>query len=629
MRIPDDKIEEVLSAVDIVDVVSDYVALKKRGANFFGLCPFHNEKTPSFSVNPERGIYKCFGCGKGGNVFSFIREIEKIDFVEAVQMVAERAGVALPTPSAAQYQESSAVDSIYHALRMAGRFFHTQLTTTDAGKPALKYLRERGFEDDTIRRFGLGYAPDSWDALMNHATKESVSTEYLDRAGLIIKREKGDGYYDRFRGRVMFPLLTQVGQVVGFTGRILDDDEKQAKYVNSPETQVYHKGRILYGLHFAKNDIRKAEEAYLVEGNTDVISLHQAGITNTVATSGTALTSTQVKLLGRYTDSVILLFDADQAGVAAMERSIDLLLQADMKVRTLRLPEGFDPDSFVRKKGRDSFLIYSDAHKTDFVSFKLSTAGYSGSETDPELLWEAIRSVLKSIALIPNAIRQEAYLRLVAGQTGMPDDKLRAELPALRPRQVRHSARRPTERTPTVDLEEKPGPSGAKEAIEPGEQTLIRLMLEHGEELIGFVLGHMGLEEFSEGVVRRTVQHLLDMYSEGDVEPARLLSNLDDPEVQEFAAGVMIDLEEPSKNWMSRHDIDVPQLHANAKRSATDAMTYLKLNRVTHAIEEMQHRLFKAQTDGSDLTALLEEMRSLQSLKKDIASRKYLKWSHS
>lgn len=627
MRIPDDKIEEIRSAVDIVDVVSDYVALKKRGANFFGLCPFHSEKTPSFSVNPERGIYKCFGCGKGGNVFSFLREIEKIDFIEAVRLLAERAGVTLPSPSSADAQASSVVDSIHHALRMAGRFYHQQLTETESGKRALEYLRERGFEDETIRHFGLGYAPDAWDALINHAEKESTSIEYLEMAGLVVKRDKGEGYYDRFRGRVMFPLLTQVGQVVGFTGRILDGDEKQAKYVNTPETRVYHKGRLLYGLHFAKNDIRKAEEAYLVEGNTDVISMHQCGVTNTVATSGTALTPTQVKLLGRYTDSVILLFDADLAGVSAMERSIDLLLEANMKVRTLRLPEGYDPDSFVRKKGRDGFLIFSDTHKTDFVAFKLSVAGYTGSETDPEKVWEAIQRVLKSVALIPNAVRQEGYLRLLAEQTGMPEDKLRSELSTLAGGRRRPSTRRrPAERSrqPVDEARE----TNVREDIGPREQTLVRLMLEHGEELIGFVLGHMGLEEFSEGVVRRTVEQLLEMYRNGDVNPARLLSNPDDPEVQEFAAGVLIDPVELSENWRSMHDIDVPRLYADAKRAASDAMTYLKLQRVNRAIEEMQQRLYRAQAEGEDVIGLLEEMKSLQVLRKDITARTYLTWTH-
>ncbi|MGA7304560.1 MAG: DNA primase [Rhodothermales bacterium] len=627
MRIPDDKIEEVRSAVDIVDVVSDYVALKKRGTNFFGLCPFHSEKTPSFSVNPERGIYKCFGCGKGGNVFSFLREIEKLDFVEAVRVLAERAGVTLPAPSSADTQASSVVDSLYHALRLAGRFYHHQLTETEPGKRALRYLEERGFKDETIRRFGIGYAPDTWDALIHHAEKESTSVEYLEMAGLVVKREKGDGYYDRFRGRVMFPLLTQVGQVVGFTGRILDGDEKQAKYVNTPETQVYHKGRLLYGLHFAKNDIRKSEEAYLVEGNTDVISMHQSGINNVVATSGTALTTTQVKLLGRYTDSVVLLFDADLAGVSAMERSIDLLLAANMKVRTLRLPEGYDPDSFIQKKGRDGFLIFSDTHKTDFVAFKLSVAGYSGAETDPEKLWEAIQSALKSIALIPNAVRQEGYLRLVAEQTGMPDDKLRKELAGLTTGRRRRAT---TRRKESERQENTPAEAPAREIqhpIEPREQTLVRLMLEHGEELIGFVLGHMGLDEFSEGVVRRTVQRLLDMYSNGDVNPARLLSDLDDPEVQEFAAGVLIDRDELSENWSSMHDIEVPKLYANARGAATDAMTYLKLKRVNKAIEEMQQRLYRAQADGNDVIELLEEMKSLQVLRKDIASRAYLTWA--
>lgn len=628
MRIPDDKIEEVQSSVDIVDVVSDYVSLKKRGANFFGLCPFHSEKTPSFSVNPERGIYKCFGCGRGGNVFSFLREVEKIEFVEAVRMLAERSGVTLPTPSGDQKGESSVVDSIYHALRLAGRFFHSQLTETESGKPALTYLRERGFTDETIRKWGLGYAPDSWESLIGHASDQSVSMEYLDLAGLVIKREKGEGYYDRFRGRVMFPLMTQVGQVVGFTGRVLTDAEKQAKYINTPETKVYHKGRILYGLNMGKNDIRKAGEAFLVEGNTDVISLYQAGVTNVVATSGTALTPSQVSLLGRYADSVTLLFDADSAGVTAMERSVDLLLRANMKVRTLRLPEGQDPDSFVRKKGRDGFLAYSDKHQTDFVSFKLSVAGFTEAESDPELVWEAVQSVLKSIVLIPNGIRQEGYIRLLAERTGIPDDKLRRELPAQAPKKRRRPSRRSAPPDSPEATAETERPVRQTAAVDPDEEMLVRIMIERGEELIGFILGHMGLEEFSDGVVQRTVQVLLDMYNSGKVDTSKLLSDSGDEEVQEFAAGVMIDKEAPSEKWSSRHDITVPELNANAKRAATDAMTYLKLRRVNNAIAEMQGRLFKAQAEGGDVLDLLEEMKSLQALRKDIANRTFLTWTH-
>lgn len=635
LRIPDDKIEEIRSVIDIVDVVSDYVALKKKGTNFFGLCPFHDEKTPSFSVNPGRGIYKCFGCGKGGNVFSFLMEVERLGFVEAVRLLADRAGVPLPEPTADATSAESELEPIYHALRMAGRYFHAQLVESDDAQSAREYLEGRGFSSATITKFGVGFATERWDGLINHAQTQNTSIDYLEKAGLVVQREKGDGYYDRFRGRVMFPLFSQVGQVVGFTGRLLEEDIKQAKYVNTPETRVYHKGRILYGLNLSKNEIRRAEEAYLVEGNTDVVSLVQAGITNVVATSGTALTPAQVKLLGRYTNSVVLLFDADEAGILASLRSIDLMLQAGMSTYVLSLPDGSDPDSFVQEKGRDGFLAYSEKHRTDFVSFKLAASGYTRNSGDPESDWKAIRDVLGSIALIPNSVRREGYLRLASDHTGMPDATLRTELDTLSRKRKRQDSRRTRmeERKQPASSSDQPSgkqSTGRAQVVSntlPGERDLVRLMLEKGDRMIGYVLANMGLDEFSDGPARSTVENLLAMYQKGEVDTQRLLSGDTDEQIREFAADLMIQREQPSTNWRSLHDIEVPPMDANAMRSATDAMRSLKTRRVEIAIIEQNRKIFKAENEKGDLTELLKELQSLQSLRRHVSELEFVEWT--
>jgi DNA primase len=636
LRIPDEKVDEIRSVLDIVDVVSDYVSLKKKGSNFFGLCPFHNEKTPSFSVNPERGIYKCFGCGKGGNVFSFLMEIERIGFVEAVRLLAERAGVDLPDPGSDTPESGTEVESIYHALRLAGRFFHSTLMHPEIGADARRYLEDRGFSDETVRKFGIGFAPDRWDALLKHAESSSTPVEVLEKAGLVIKSEKGDGHYDRFRGRVMFPLFTHVGQVVGFTGRVLNEDAKVAKYVNSPETKVYHKGRILYGLNFSRNEVRRREEIYLVEGNTDVVSLYQAGITNVAATSGTALTTEQVKLLGRYTNTVVIVFDADEAGVQASLRSLDLMLAAGMKVFILSVPDGGDPDMFVRQVGHEGFTAYAEKQREDFVTFRLRAQGFQKGSGDPESDWDSIRPVLDSIALIPNSVRQEGYLRLAAEQTGMLEGTLRDELTRIlkrKPRRAASSGGRQERKTESPTA--KDPSSGTMEATEAdrlstemvaGERDLIRLMLSHGERLIGYVLANMSLEEFSEGAPRSLVSELLSMYQKGTVQPERLLAIDSDQDIRDFAAGLMIQLDQPSPNWRHRHDIEVPPLDADAKRSAADAMRRLKLKRIDSAISVQNRRIRQIEQQQGDTTEGLKQLHDLQKLKKRLRTLEFVEW---
>ncbi len=359
MAIPDEKIEEVRTAVDLVEVAEDYVQLKQSGSRYMGLCPFHNEDTPSFSVDPDQNLYYCFGCQNGGDAFKFIQEIEGVGFLESVRMLADRYGVPLPEeetdPDAANEREA-----VLHALRFAARFFYRQLTQSDRGRPALDYLRRRGFTPQTIKQFGLGYAPDEWDALLTVAEEEQIDRETLEKAGLIIERNDGSGYYDRYRGRIIFPIFSHIGKVLAFAGRILDpDDERdQPKYINSPETEVYHKKEVLYGLHQAKQAIRKTDEVLLVEGYTDVISLSQAGVGNVVASSGTALTEQQIGTLDRYAKRAVMLYDADEAGERAALRGMERVLEAGLGAYAGELPTGNDPDEYVQEHGGDAFFDY-------------------------------------------------------------------------------------------------------------------------------------------------------------------------------------------------------------------------------------------------------------------------------
>lgn len=608
MRIPEEKIDEVRSASDIVDVVSDYVRLKKRGSNFFGLCPFHSEKTPSFSVNPKMGIYKCFGCGEGGNVFSFISEIEGLSFPESVRLLAERAGI--PMPEQEQDREAaSETESVYHALRMAARFYYEQLTSGEEGERALAYLEERGFEPKTIKQFGLGYAPDSWDGLLKHAKRKHVEPEILEKAGLVIPRKKNDGHYDRFRGRVMFPILSHVGKVLGFGGRILDGEADQPKYINSPETRVYNKSRVLYGLYQGRHAIRRREEAILVEGYTDVIALHQAGVDHVVASSGTSLTGEHVSLLGRYAQRILLLFDADEAGLQAATRAITTVLEGGLAPYAIALPGGEDPDSFVRDRGAEAFRELVREERQDFVAFIYETARQSGELETPEGEAEVMRSIVKTIASIPDELMRETYLRRASEVLGIPDSRLYRvlegfERDAPRRRQKAQPQRAPAEATPAPEAQRAPEP---EKEPRPQEKLLLRLMLERGTPLVEYILGHMAADEFTEGASRSIVERLLKMHEEGKVDADHFLSGSESPAVKRLASEVLMDRHDVSKNWQLRKNIVVPEKNEDPYEAAASAMTILKMRRVDEALARERDRLYRLQKEAGE-----EEVRQSQ-----------------
>lgn len=645
MYIPDDKIEEVRAASDIVDIVGEYVQLKKRGSNFVGLCPFHDEKTPSFNVNPGRSIFKCFGCGVGGNVFQFIMRMENVGFPEAVRVLAERAGITLNLEQNDLSESASSTEAIYHALRFAARFYFDQLTQSEQGKVGLDYFKKRGFTGKTIKQFGLGYAPEAWDRLLNEAVKGQIAPEVLERAGLAIPRKDGSGYYDRYRGRVIFPIFSPVGKVLGFGGRILQADPEQPKYINSPETEVYSKSRVLYGLYQGKQAIRKAEEVILVEGYTDVISLHQAGVENAVAACGTSLTDGHVKSLLRYAKRIIFINDADSAGDNATVRGIGLALKGGLVPYVVELPEKEDPDSFVQKHGRETFEEYLRKYRWSFVQFLLIRARQDGRLLNPESEAQALNDVLELIATIDDPLVRDAYVHEMSDLLDKPDIILYSALEKVMLEQRRHETRAARHRVPagpshTPGSESLPGvdaahgneqlPERERTAVSdvlPEERILIRVMLEHGLPLVEFILGNMGLEEFTEGPARESVVCFLQQYQAGYVRAQELLDGGYGEAVQNFVADVLLDQHEPSENWERKAKIPVPRFNEDPYEAAASAMTLLKLDRVDELIQRVKQKQRQLTDDSPDLRDVLAELMELQTLRRQIEQREFLQWN--
>lgn len=407
-------IDRIMDAAQIVDVVSEFVTLRKRGVNYIGLCPFHNEKTPSFSVSPSKGVCKCFSCGKGGNVVHFIMEHEQLSYYEALKWLAKKYNIEIKERELTdeEKQAHSLRESLFVVNQFASEYFQNILyNNIDGQRIGMTYLRGRGFRDDIIKKFQLGYSTDNHDALSRAALQKGYKEEFLVKTGLCYRKEDGT-LRDRFWGRVIFPVHTISGKVVAFGGRVLSAATKnvQMKYVNSPESEIYHKSRELYGIYFAKQAIVRQDRCFLVEGYTDVISMHQSGIENVVASSGTALTSEQIRLIHRFTNNITVLYDGDGAGIKASIRGIDMLLEEGMNVKVCLLPDGDDPDSFARKHNATDYQAYINDHEVDFIRFKTDLLMEEAGK-DPIKRASLISSIVKSISVIPDAIVRSVYIR--------------------------------------------------------------------------------------------------------------------------------------------------------------------------------------------------------------------------
>jgi DNA primase catalytic core len=407
-----ESIEQVKNAADILDVIQDYIEVRRTGANFMARCPFHNEKTPSFSILPERNYFHCFGCHKAGDAFTFVMEYKKLGYIEAVELLAKKYNIRLIDDSKKSSPEQIRKDEIYRALDLACYHFQMQMEL-DKTKLAYRFFTDRGFTSETMKEFRLGYSNDSWEDVFKHLQANNVNADIIEDAGLVLISQKSNKYVDRFRGRAMFPIRDIIGRVIAFGARDLSNRAKEAKYINSPETPVYHKGKVLFGLYEAKQAIREHKFAIMTEGYADVITLHQAGIKNVVASSGTALTPEQLKLLGQFSKDIVFVFDGDGAGQKATSRGIELALSQGFNIGIVTLPEGEDPDSIVKNRGKQSFELFL-AKKINFVSFKIDTFKKSGLFAEPATKSSSIRDVIDLIVSIPDKLQHDYYLTELA-----------------------------------------------------------------------------------------------------------------------------------------------------------------------------------------------------------------------
>ena len=428
MAIPRETVEQILQAAHIEEVVGEFVTLKKRGSNMWGNCPFHNEKTPSFSVNPARNIFKCFGCGKAGDSAKFLMEHEHFSYPEALRYLAKKYNIKIEEKeqTAEEIMQQSIREKMFNINEFADKYFVDTLWNTDEGKTiGLQYFRERGYFDPIIQKFHLGYSPAQWDAFTEHAKKNGYSDELLEQIGLSIKGQKG--LYDRYHGRVMFPIHSLTGRVIGFGGRILTNDKKSPKYQNSPESEIYDKKQTLYGIYFAKNAIARQDECILVEGYFDVLRMHQIGIENVVASSGTSLTMEQIRLVKRYTKNITMLYDGDAAGVHAALRGTDMILSEGMNVRVVVLPPEHDPDTFGKEFSVEYVSNYLKDNAKDFVRFKTELL-LKDAQNDPIKRGQVIRDIVETISVIPDSIFRITYVKECSRLLDMPEQTLTNEL---------------------------------------------------------------------------------------------------------------------------------------------------------------------------------------------------------
>ncbi|MCK5703223.1 MAG: DNA primase, partial [Cyclobacteriaceae bacterium] len=482
MKISKTTVDEIKSRMDIIDVIGDFVTLKRTGQHYKGKSPFSDEKTPSFIVFPRNQNFKDFSSGKQGDAISFIMEYDGLSYIEAIKYLGKKYGVEIEeeeqSPEAVQKQNER--ESLFIILNYAKDYFKNTLFNTEEGKSiGLTYFKERGFTDETIEKFELGYSLDQWNALENDAKPKGYNPDLLEKAGLIIKKDESQ--YDRFRGRVIFPIHNSTGKAIAFGARILKDVKNQPKYLNSPETDVYHKSKVLYGLFQSGRAIRQADNCYLVEGYTDVISLHQHGVENVVSSSGTSLTDDQIKLIHRHTENITVLFDGDAAGIRASLRGIDMILQQGMNVKAVVFPDGEDPDSYSRKLGAIGFQEFLKENAEDFIHFKTKLL-LDGHENDPVKKAETITQIISSLSTIPDQVKRAVYMKETSNLLGLEEQVLYAELNKILINQRREKQKEAFREQPAQLIEEIEE-AQQKEEFDPvifQEKESLRILINYG-----------------------------------------------------------------------------------------------------------------------------------------------------
>ena len=623
-------INQLLQAVPIEDLVGDYVKLKRSGSGYKGNCPFHDEKTPSFSVTPSLNIYKCFGCQKGGNSIQFLMDIDQLSFVEAARELAKRFGIELIETDADNSDEAMQSqrekESLQALNEFALQFFENQLHETEEGKSiALPYFKERGYTIETIKNWRLGYSPTNWTAFYEHAKKAGYTEELLQLAGLVKPREKDGSFYDLFRNRVMFPLIAVSGKTVGFAGRIMGNVDKAPKYVNSPETPLYKKSDFLFAVFQAKNAIRKEDKALLIEGYTDVMTLHQSGIENAVASSGTALTPGQIRLIKRFTDNATAVYDGDAAGMKASLRGIDLLLEEGLNVRVVAMPDGQDPDSFCKELGPEKFKQYLIYHEENFIVFKAKLL-FKDSGKDPIKRSEALRDILQSVALINDILKRDALVKELERVCDTDSAILHNELSKLlRKRrfddgqQVLKEVNNLINNLPTLPIDYKLDDSHQ-------EKALLKLMIRYGNEkfneeqrVIDFIFSELREDEslaFNDAENLEILEALTQIYTD---TPEWLNSEdwVQHPnlKIASYAATVFTN-EHVLSEQFEKSMIYVKQEGENLNREILDVFLNMRRTKIEEIIFKEQLRLLDPEENHEEV---MEFLNYLNEIKKQIA----------
>ena len=592
MRIPESKIEEIRESVDIVDVISQFVQLRKRGKNFIGLCPFHSEKTPSFTVSDEKQIFHCFGCHTGGNVFKFLTEFHKISFVEAVQELADQQGITIEFDKQEYTEQQSEQEVLYDINTEAARYFLNNLLNDDEGEFARKYLHERNIKTQTLRTFGLGYTLRGWENFINYAKSRNLNIDKCIQLGLIGKTSEGK-LYDKLPGRLIFPIFSPNGRVVAFAGRVLDAKDTGAKYINSPESLIYIKGRILYGLSFAKDDIRRLDKAIIVEGYMDLISLYQSGIKNVVAVSGTALTDDQVQLLSRYTKNVVLLFDADVAGIKASMRSIEILLKRDMEVKIVSLPKGEDPDSYVNKYGKEEFeeLI---KRAENFLEYESKYYESQGKFDDPSTAAEAIRELVKPVALINDQLKRNLLIRNISQKFNLREKLLESELD----KQIKQVKRfekpdakviqnRRAEETPSTLID---AVTEISPILHNLEKEILKLLFEADKPVAELIFTHLHPEDFSNTLNRELFEIVKGEFeNDANFTTSGLVSVLKGERKETYVRELTFDKYSVSSSWEDRFPSITAEM--TLMRLAKDTVMKFVIERIEKNIQSNRREI--------------------------------------
>ncbi len=638
-------IQKIFDAARIDEVIGDFVTLKKRGVNYVGLCPFHNEKTPSFTVSPAKGIFKCFGCGKAGNSVKFIMEHEHYSYPEALKFLAKKYGIEVEETelTSEEKQQMDERDGMFALNTFISDYFLKQLFDGEEGKAiGLSYFKERDFLESTIRKFQLGYAPDEWEAYSKHAIANGYSKDVLVKTGLSI--DKGNRLIDRFRGRVIFPIHNLTGKVIGFGGRILSSEKSTAKYVNSPESDIYNKSKSLYGIFFARNAIVKQNNCYLVEGYTDVISLHQSGIENVVASSGTSLTVDQIKLIKRFTPNITILYDGDAAGIKASFRGIDLILYQGMNVRIVLFPEGEDPDSFARSHTSSEVEEFIKKGAADFISFKTRLL-LDETLGDPTAKVSLIKEIVRTIAHIPDAINRTVYIQECSTLMEIPEQTLMNELNKLLREKYRKNLRQQPDVPEATETETKQRIS-EQLAVDPfdiseHERQLIRLILLYGTEKVKIretitdELGEEVEEEREQSVAQYIIENLQsdgirfenEIYNRivdavqsatenGNVPDEHYFVNHPDEKLASEVISIIATPYELSDNW-KKNKIYVKQEEDDLLKTVITTLNPLRTKLISRYLKNITEKI-KTTTDEAETFILQQQYFELKKVANEI-----------